>query len=103
MNLHVELHPATTLALHASPAMIRLAETLALPAVALDDAVESELAENPALERIATDPSADWTRAPGVCIDDLADSLATIRATASGCSARSGSCCRRPSTNWPRR
>src|SRR3954454_566548 len=75
MNLHAELHPSATLSLQASPAMIRLAETLALPGGALDDAVERELAENPALERLAhREP--DRPRGAGPCLEDLADSLA---------------------------
>jgi RNA polymerase sigma-54 factor len=62
MAVNMELGPVAALVLQPSPEVILVAETLALPAGALDATVEEELATNPALRR---DPAPAPACVPG--------------------------------------
>jgi RNA polymerase sigma-54 factor len=73
MNVQHQLQTAATLGLHASPALVQFSHTLELPAGALEEVVERELAANPALERgLASEPAG----AAPPRADDIADSVA---------------------------
>jgi RNA polymerase sigma-54 factor len=68
-----ELATATVFGLHASPALVQFSQTLALSALGLEEAIERELAANPALERR---PVADPGAGAAPRADDIADTVA---------------------------